>query len=139
MNRNAILLDTHVWIWFITGESSLAVETRKVINHAIAENCAYIAAISVWELSMLVAKGRIELDKTCSNWVHKAIVISGIEVMPLSPEVSIESCYLPGKFHDDPADRIIVATARVENLTLLTKDRRVLDYGDQNFVSTVSV
>ncbi len=77
---------------------------------------------------MVVAKGRIKVKIDPKHWLSNAIGNSGLLVIELTPEIAVESCNLPGDFHKDPADQIIVATARTHNLTLLTKDRKILDY-----------
>jgi PIN domain nuclease of toxin-antitoxin system len=87
-----------------------------------------VASISLWEFAMMVAKGRIELKITAEQWLDYATHKTGIHLFELTPKVAVESCELPIPFHGDPADRIIVATARIKGATLLTKDRKILDY-----------
>jgi len=87
-----------------------------------------IASISIWEFAMMVTKGRINVKIDPKCWLNNAISNSGLRVIELTPEIAMESCNLPGGFHKDPADRIIVATARTHNLTLLTKDRKIIEY-----------
>ncbi len=77
---------------------------------------------------MMAAKKRIELKISPAKWLSRALDETGITVVELLPDIAIDSCNLPGQFHPDPADRIIVATARLNNLTLLTKDQKILDY-----------
>ena len=80
---------------------------------------------------MLEAKGRIQLKMSCVEWVKQALATPGLSLYPLTPEIAIEASRLPGRFHGDPADRILLATARIINARLLTKDERLLDYGRQ--------
>lgn len=122
-----ILLDTHVWWWSLTEPENLSQKAIETIAQTKTAHRA-IASISIWELAMMAAKKRIELQVSISKWFSKAIDESGISVIELSPEIAVESCRLPGDFHKDPADRIIVATARVHNYRLLTKDQKILDY-----------
>ncbi len=77
---------------------------------------------------MMVAKGRINVKIDAMRWLNDSIQNSGLRVIDLTPEIAIDSCNLPGEFHKDPADRIIVATARTQNLTLLTRDKKIIDY-----------
>ncbi len=77
---------------------------------------------------MLEAKQRIELDIPVAIWLSRAVKDTGIRVIDLSPDIAAESCSLPGNFHKDPADRIIVATARIHGLILLTRDQKILEY-----------
>ncbi|SRR5579883_504353 len=131
-----LLLDTHVWIWLMNGNSELSKASIKTINQA---DELYIAAISLWELGMLESKKRIILDMPALEWINYSLDISDITIKPLTASIAIDSCHLPGSFHEDPADRMIVATTRVENLTLLTRDTRILNYAKQKHVSCLKV
>ncbi|NOY70136.1 MAG: type II toxin-antitoxin system VapC family toxin [Deltaproteobacteria bacterium] len=122
-----LLLDTHVWWWSLTEPERLSATVIKTIKQTKPYQRA-IASISIWEFAMMAVKKRIELKISASKWLFRAIHDTGLRVIELSPEIAVESCSLPGDFHKDPADRIIVATARVHNLSLLTKDRKILDY-----------
>jgi PIN domain nuclease of toxin-antitoxin system len=134
-----ILLDTHTWIWLFQGSTELSEDIIIKINRAGSKGKVFISAISIWELSMLVAKGRMTLSKTIHQWVENSLSQPGVNLSPLSPEISIESSFLPGKFHGDPADRIIVATARINNLILLTRDRKILYYGSEGYICCLEV
>ncbi len=86
---------------------------------------------------MLEAKGRIQLQKTCIDWVREALKAPKLRLVPLTPEVAIESSRLPGTIHGDPSDRILVATSRLTGASLVTKDRQLLMYGQQSFLSVL--
>ena len=122
-----ILLDTHTWIWSHSATKLLSDNVKKLIKKTQTDQRA-IASISIWEFAMMVAKGRIKVKIEPKRWLNNAIGNSGLLVIELTPEIAVESCNLPGDFHKDPADQIIVATARTHNLTLLTKDRKILEY-----------
>ena len=122
-----ILLDTHVWWWSLTEPENLSKKAITFIKQAKTDE-RFLSSISMWEFAMMVAKKRIELKISPTKWLSRAIDETGIIVIELSPDIATDSCSLPGEFHKDPADRIIVATARVHNLTLLTKDEKILDY-----------
>ena len=122
-----ILLDTHTWIWSHSATKLLSDNVKKLIKKTQTDQRA-IASISIWEFAMMVTKGRINVKIDPKRWLNSAIGKSGLRVIELTPEIAMESCNLPGDFHKDPADRIIVATARTHNLTLLTKDRKILEY-----------
>ena len=122
-----ILLDTHVWWWSLTEPENLSKKAIALIKQAKTDE-RFISSVSIWEFAMMVAKKRIELKISPAKWLTRAIDETGIMVIELSPDIATDSCSLPGEFHKDPADRIIVATARVHNLTLLTKDQKILDY-----------
>lgn len=133
----SLLLDTHVWIWYIIGNEDLNKQARHSITEALHENRAGIAAISMWEIGMLERKQRIILEMPCLEWIKQSLAITHARIIPLTPEIAIESCQLPGDFHEDPADRLITATARVENCTLVTRDARILEYGRKKYISTM--
>ena len=96
-----------------------------------------IASISLWEVAMLAARGKISLEEGTLDWIRKALSAPGILVCPLSPEIAVDSVNLPGTFHGDPADRIIVASARLLNATLVTSDRQILRYAAGEYVKVV--
>jgi PIN domain nuclease of toxin-antitoxin system len=129
--KNMILLDTHTWIWTHSATKLLSDNVKKLIKKTLIDQRA-IASISIWEFAMMVVKGRINVKIDPKLWLDNAIKNSGLKVIELSPEIALESCNLPGNFHKDPADQIIVATARIHNLTLLTKDRKILNYRHVN-------
>lgn len=137
MNSPMLLLDTHIWLWFSLGDMQLSKQISRHINRAMQENKVCISAISLWELAMLESKGRITLAIPCLEWIKKNLREMRIHLLPLTPEITVESCHLPANFHADPADRIIVATARIENLALISKDIAILEYSKQGHVVTV--
>ena len=124
-----ILLDTHIWIWLMTGDKQagssklLALITEKAKHSAIR-----ISVISVWEIGMLESKGRIVLPYSCLEWVQKALQAPGFGLENLTPEIAVQSSRLPGVFHGDPADRILLATAARLRATLVTRDQKILHY-----------
>jgi PIN domain nuclease of toxin-antitoxin system len=126
-----ILLDTHTWIWSHSATRLLSDNAKKLIKKTLTNQRA-IASISIWEFAMMMVKGRINVKIDPKLWLDNAIKNSGLKVIELSPEIALESCNLPSDFHKDPADQIIVATARIHNLTLLTKDRKILNYRHVN-------
>jgi PIN domain nuclease of toxin-antitoxin system len=128
-NPVPVLLDTHFWIWLQNGEPGVfTAPIRRAIETAAARGKLYLSVISVWEVALLVSKGRIELSLSVGLWVRQALAIQGLVVAPLTPEIAIESCTLPAPFHGDPADRIIVATARNTGARLLTRDQKIVEY-----------
>ena len=139
-NRDrGVLLDTHTWIWLFNGSTELSPDAIEQINFAGNQGKVFISAISVWELSMLVAKNRINLSKPIHQWVKDSFSQPGVNLSSMLPEIAIESSFLPGEFHGDPADRIIVATARANNLILLTRDKKILSYGEQGYINCSKV
>ncbi len=133
-----LLLDTHVWLGVLEGDERLASpDVRRSVDLAAAAGQVRVSAISVWEVAMLEAKGRIRLAKDCLEWVTEALAVPGFALAPLTPEVAVGASRLPGDFHGDPADRILVATARALGAVLVTKDRRILDYGRDDFLAVM--
>lgn len=123
-----LLLDTHIWIWYAEGNQELNTKARTAIDQAIKERQIYLSAISLWELAMLNKKQRLSMTIPCDEWIKKSIAECYLQVVPISPDIAVESCQLPGEFNSDPADCMIVATARVEDLRIVSRDRRILDY-----------
>ncbi|OGC16293.1 hypothetical protein A3J90_01035 [candidate division WOR-1 bacterium RIFOXYC2_FULL_37_10] len=138
MNENIVVLDTHIWIWLLIGDEKIKeCGFLPYINKAVKEYNVKIPAISLWEVSMLVAKNRIVLSKNTLEWLTDAVSAPGLTVYPITPEVAYESACLPENFHGDPADRLIVATARALNGTLLTFDKKILEYGAKGHIKTI--
>lgn len=128
------LVDTHAWIWYVFNDPAIK-KSFKLIDSAIQNNDLYISDISLWEIAKLDQKKRIILEMPCLEWINKFISSTSIKVISISSSIAVESCHLPEKFHSDPADEIIIATARVENLTILTRDKKILAYSKQKHVS----
>lgn len=132
-----LLLDTHVWLWLVQGDPTLSPGTRQAIQEAARRGAFLISVISIWEVAMLSSRNRLALDRPVAAWIEGAIARSGAAVEPLSPEILVDACHLPGRFRSDPADEIIVATARVSGAVLMTRDRRILDYAGSGRLAAV--
>lgn len=138
--RKRLLLDTHTWIWLMNGEEPLRSSSAlKGIEAAVRAALIRVSAISVWEVGMLEAKGRIALHLEVEEWVRQALAAPGISLAPLTPEIALASSRLPGAFHGDPADRIIAATARSLDAVLVTRDAELVSYGSQGFVAVLEL
>ncbi len=132
-----VLLDTHVWVWLLNGDSRLSSKAQIAIENSLTEQAVLISAISPWEVAMLVSKGRLILDRDIGEWVQLATNVSGIRVEPISPEIAVTSTRLPGQIHGDPADRLIAATARHLGSTLITDDQLLLDYSANGHIKAI--
>ena len=121
------LLDTNVWLWMVERPVTIPEKILPIVNNPLNYPFA-LSAISVWEVAKKVSLGKLGLSVPISGWMKKATNKIYIQILPLSIEVSVESTQLPGEFHKDPADQIIVATARQYNLIILTADRLILNY-----------
>ena len=108
----SLLLDTHVWIWFMLANAELAANGRNLINRAAATGRLRIAVISLWETALLASRGRVVLGQPLGQWITAAVSAPGLSIEPLLPQVAVEASSLPDPFHRDPADRLIVAAAR---------------------------
>jgi PIN domain nuclease of toxin-antitoxin system len=121
------LLDTHAWIWLMEGAADIPAKTAQLLK--LPEHVPLgISAISPWEIAKKSSIGKIKLSMPLREWIVASTSSSGIRIYPLTPEVSVESNSLPGEFHNDPANQIIVATARIFDLTLITCDKNILNY-----------
>lgn len=123
--NDAPLLDTHIWVWWLHGEPALPVREARRLDRLSAEGRApYLSDASLWEVQMLVNKGRLKLDVPFAEWIQKAT--AAIRPLRISPEVVIGVHELPAEFHGDPIDRLITATALAHGLPLSTKDGRIV-------------
>jgi PIN domain nuclease of toxin-antitoxin system len=133
-----IILDTHIWIWAINGDDKIKnAGFLNPVQKAVKDNSVFISAISLWEVAMLASKGRIVFSENTMEWLNHASSAPGMSIYPLSPEIAYESTALPGDFHGDPADRMIVATARVLNATLLTFDKEIIKYSEKGYLNII--
>lgn len=122
-----IVLDTHVWVWYISNPEQLSSRARGAIDHEITgRKPLFISSISAWELSMLVSKGRLELTMDVRDWIAKSESIPFFHFVPVDNAIAYKSVFLPEPVHDDPADRIIIATALTQGASLVTKDDKLL-------------
>jgi PIN domain nuclease of toxin-antitoxin system len=133
-----VLLDTHVLIWTITQSQRIGTQTQALLKLASARGDVCISAITVWEIAMLESKGRLNLDRDAEKWLATILEEGGVSLIQLEPPIAFNSTRLPGGFHNDPSDRIIVATARYINAHLITEDKSILAYAAQGHVKAVS-
>lgn len=132
------VLDTHVWIWAVEGDRrALASSAIDAIEEAARGGAVRVSAISVWEMAMLEARGRISLSRPVDDWVDAALHAPGVRLLPLTPEIALESSRLPGAPHGDPADRILMASARVLGGQLATCDGEIIEYAERGQLSVL--
>jgi PIN domain nuclease of toxin-antitoxin system len=120
-----IVVDTHAWLWWASDPSSLGRAAARELRSAKRIG---VSAISCFEVATAIAKGRVVLDRGPLEWIEQALDLPGVELLPISPAVAVKATQLGHEFHGDPADRIIVATALLEDARLATKDQRIQAY-----------
>lgn len=121
-----IVLDTHAWLWWASGDDALG---RRAAREIRAAKRIGVSAISCLEVAVAEARGRIELDRPVLEWLHEALALPRVELVPLTPAVAVRASRLGRDFPGDPADRVIVATALLESAVLVTRDGRIRDHG----------
>lgn len=122
------LLDTHTWVWWNMRPQNLSLKVMKLIENEDEYEELLLSAISPWEFSKLLEKGKIGISIDPEEWISTALKMPKLRFIQLTPKIAYRSTVLPKPFHGDPADQIIVATAREEKATILTKDERILYY-----------
>jgi len=122
-----ILLDTHIWVWWAERTARLTNRISQLLISNEHDGLG-VSAISCWEVAKLVEMGRLELRLPIAQWIEQALALPNVHLFPLTPEIAVASSQLPGEFHRDPADQIIVATSRIHDIPLLTVDQRILAY-----------
>jgi PIN domain nuclease of toxin-antitoxin system len=132
-SKLVILLDTHIWVWWINGDSRLPRGCYSYLDGLLIGEIA-ISVFSCWEVAMLHSRGRLDFGRPLDEWMSLALGRAGVSALELSPEIAVDSCRLPGEFQADPADRIIVATARAHSCPLVTVDDKLLVYPYANVV-----
>jgi PIN domain nuclease of toxin-antitoxin system len=131
------LLDTCALIWIMNREP-IRPEARKAISIASPSGGVYASPVSAWEIGMLAKRGRIELQMAAESYVNRVFRLPGLRIAALTPEIAVRSSSLPGDLHDDPADRLLVSTAIVMGLKLITRDKRLLDYGARGHAAVMA-
>lgn len=119
------MLDTHIWVWWLTPDARLPPAERAALDRMAAQRELCLSAISMWEAQVLHAKGRLSLPLPFADWLARATADDVLQVLPLDVDVVLALDELPVSFHGDPADRLIVATARAHALPLATHDSTI--------------
>ena len=130
-DRAPLVLDTHAWIWAVNDDP------RADLLKFVADDFL-LPAIAIWEVSLLVSKGRLGVEPDLRTWIRRGLLRS-MEILPLTPEIAILANELPGDFHADPADRIIVASALHTGHCLATADKRILAYAELHDIKVQSL
>ncbi len=123
-----IVLDTHALVWWANGEDALSKKAKTAIERELDGGQIIVSAISAWEIAMLVERERLVLSMDVASWLTTVSAIDAVRFVPIDVEIGLKSVDLPGEFHKDPADRMIVATARKLAVPLVTRDEKIRAY-----------
>ena len=134
-----LLLDTCAAVWLANGDS-MSRRSLAVIRAATSRGEVFVSPVSAWEIGLLAAnpKSGVVFSPSPQAWFAALLAQPGVQLAPLTPEAAIESSFLPGEIHGDPADRLLVATARCMPASLVTRDGRLLEYGAAGHVRVVA-
>ena len=132
-----ILLDTHVLIWAVEGDQRLGAKAAAAIEEARRSDRIGVSAITPWEIALLVERGRLRLALDVGAWMDTALGTQGVDLLPIEPAIAVDSVRLPGEFHADPADRLIIATARHWRILLVTADQAIADYAAGGYLRVI--
>jgi PIN domain nuclease of toxin-antitoxin system len=133
---SGVLLDTHVIIWLASG-TAISAKAKGEVDRALADGTVYISAVSAWEIALLSARGRISMQMVPGDWIERFLTITGCLALSLSLESAVAAALL-APIHRDPADRFLIATAILNDLTLITRDTKILDYADAGHLRAVA-
>ncbi|MGO4563854.1 type II toxin-antitoxin system VapC family toxin [Rhizobium sp. 2YAF20] len=132
-----IVIDMHVLIWAVQEDARLGRKERQIIDDTTQRSRILVSAITPWEIAMLAEKARISLGDDVDRWLRTALALPGLEIAPLLASIAVDSVRLPGEFHADPVDRLIVATARFHRIPLITADQAILSYAALGHVNAI--
>lgn len=132
-----IVIDTHILVWMLQSDPSLGAKAQEIVTTAIGDGGLGVSAISVWEIAMLAEKDRLKLGRPIRQWIDTALAIPNLQLLHITPAIAVDAGTLPGSIHGDPADRLIVATARQSQEPLLTADHAILAYAAAGHVEAI--
>ena len=122
------LMDTHVWVWWNISPDKLSPKAMSLIENNNKYDEILLSVISIWEFCKLLEKERIIISCDTEEWLKEALIMPKLRIVELTSIISLRSTTLPAPFHEDPADQIIAASAREENVIIITKDKLISDY-----------
>ena len=137
----AVLLDTCALIWLVNGER-LDDVAKKAILEAGAGDGVYVSPASAWEIGLLgqprpTRPAALRFLPDAKTWFERAMAGPGIRSAALTNEIALQASHLPGDLHNDPADRLLIATAAYLGLPIVTRDRQIIAYGGQGFIDVI--
>ena len=128
-----ILLDTCALLWSVNGDR-MSAEASKAVDQASEAGVLFLSPVSAWEIGILAQRGKLVLGVATEVYVARAFSRPGAQIAALTPDIAVRASYLPGEFHSDPADRLLIATAILMGLRLVTRDREILRYAGKGYV-----
>ena len=131
-----VLLDTCALIW-MSSKAPVSPKAQRIISQANAKGMLYLSPVSAWEIGLLARRNKILLNSPVEAYIRHVFSRPGVRIATLTPEIAVRSSFLPGDFHDDPGDRLLITTAVVMGLQFITRDQRILDYGAQGYASVL--
>ena len=134
---NPIVIDTHVLIWSLLTPEKITPEQHTAIKSALSKNELYISSITLWEIAMLVRRGRINIFSRIDDLLKLIENIKGLNIYQITGSVAADSVALPGNIHSDPADHLIIATCRELSATLITYDQAILDWSKEGYIKVL--
>ncbi|CAK6516445.1 type II toxin-antitoxin system VapC family toxin [Rickettsia helvetica] len=137
--NNGLVLDTHVLLWSLLQPEELSEQIKHKINLVQENSQLFLSSISLWEIAMLNFKKRINIYEPIKDFLNSITNINGLSIKDISPEIAAESIALMDGFHGDPADRIIVATAKCLGATILTRDQKILNWAKLGHIKSISI
>ena len=138
MPERPLLLDTHVWVWYAAGaDKELPAECVRAIESARSRRLAFVSAVSVREVALLAARKRLDLTLPAGEWARRALGPLGLRPLALDVAAAARSADLPGGFHREPADQMLVAQAMVHGMTLVTRDRAILEWARHGWLEVL--
>jgi PIN domain nuclease of toxin-antitoxin system len=131
---NGFLLDTHVWLWMLFSNDKVALRERERLLSWERAGKLHLSSISAWEVAQKQSKGKLRIDGSVESWVNTSTEPGRLKLLELTVTILVAANQLPGEIHGDPADRLLAATARAHDLTLVTRDGPLLRYAAQGHV-----
>ena len=131
-----MLLDTCAILWTANGDA-ISADALKAIQKAKNSGNLFLSPVSAWEIGILAQRGRVSLGVSAETYISRVFSRPGVQVAALTPEIAVRACYLPGEFHSDPADRLLIATAILMGLKFVTRDREILRYASRGYLSAL--
>ena len=123
-----IVLDTHIWVWWVSDSVTLPGAVQDEIDKSMGSGTLHVSSISAWEVSLLVKRGRLDLTMDTMDWIAKSEALPFLHFVPVDNQIACRSTSLPGALHNDPADRMIIATTLILGAKLITRDNNIRKY-----------